>query len=133
MSFLAAAAVIALCSGLALSAQRGQAPAAATPPSSPKTEQYKKDLAAEVDSMKDFTQQMVDQVFSFGELGFQEVETSVDLTGILKKNGFTVEEKIAGISTTWMATWGSGKPVIALGSDVDCIPQASSTKRTSIS
>jgi hypothetical protein len=67
MPFLATAAVIATCSGLALSAQRGQAPAAATPPSNPKTEQYKKDLAAEVDSMKDFTQEMVDQVFSFGE------------------------------------------------------------------
>ena len=124
MLLLATAGVIVTCSGFALSAQRGQAPAA-TPPPNPKTEQYKKDLAAEVDSMKDFTQQMVDQVFSFGELGFQEVETSRYLIGILEKNGFTVEEHIAGIPTAWMATWGSGKPVIALGSDVDCIPQAS--------
>ena len=31
----------------------------------------------------------------------------------------------AGIPTAWMASWGSGKPVIALGSDIDCIPQAS--------
>ena len=124
MLFLATAAVLATSSGLALSAQRGQVPAA-TQPSNAKTEQHKKDLAAEVDSMKDFTQQMVDQVFSFGELGFQEVETSRYLIGILEKNGFTVEEHIAGIPTAWMATWGSGKPVIALGSDVDCIPQAS--------
>ena len=124
MLLLATAGVIVTCSGFALSAQRGQAPVA-TPPPNPKTEQYKKDLAAEVDSMKDFTQQMVDQVFSFGELGFQEVETSRYLIGILEKNGFTVEEHIAGIPTAWMATWGSGKPVIALGSDVDCIPQAS--------
>ncbi len=72
-----------------------------------------------------FTQQMVDQVFSFGELGFQEFETSKYLTGILKKNGFTIQENLAGIPTAWMASWGSGKPVIALGSDVDCIPQAS--------
>jgi aminobenzoyl-glutamate utilization protein B len=27
--------------------------------------------------------------------------------------------------TAWLATWGSGKPVISLGSDIDCIPQAS--------
>ena len=124
MLLLATAGVIATCSDLALSAQRGQAPVA-TPPPNPKTEQYKKDLAAEIDSMKDFTQQMVDQVFSFGELGFQEVETSRYLTGILRKSGFTIEEHVAGIPTAWMATWGSGKPVIALGSDVDCIPQAS--------
>ena len=68
---------------------------------------------------------MNDMIFSFAELGFQEVETSKYLTGILEKEGFTVERGVAGIPTAWMATWGSGKPVIALGSDVDCIPQAS--------
>ncbi len=64
-------------------------------------------------------------VFSFGELGFQEFETSKYLTTILKQNGFTIQEGIAGIPTAWTATWGSGKPVIALGSDIDDIPQAS--------
>src|SRR5437870_4334476 len=106
----------------------GQAPAttsAPKPPPNPKLDQYKRDAAAEVDSMREFTQQMVDQVFSFGELGFQEIETSKYLTGILKKNGFTVQEGIAGIPTAWMASWGSGKPILALGSDIDCIPQAS--------
>jgi aminobenzoyl-glutamate utilization protein B len=68
---------------------------------------------------------MVDQIFSFGELGFQEVETSKYLTDILEKNGFTVKRGVAGIPTAWVATWGSGKPVIALGSDIDGIPQAS--------
>src|SRR5436190_15082757 len=100
-------------------------PPAAKPPANPKLDQYKKDVAAEIDSVREFTQQMVDQVFSFGELGFQEIETSKYLTGILEKNGFTVERGIAGIPTAWMASWGSGKPVIALGSDIDCIPQAS--------
>src|SRR3569832_58016 len=70
-------------------------------------------------------QVMVDTVFSYGELGFQEFETSKYLTGILEKNGFKVERGIAGIPTAFMASWGSGKPVIALGSDIDCIPQAS--------
>jgi aminobenzoyl-glutamate utilization protein B len=68
---------------------------------------------------------MVDQVFSYGELGFQEFETQKYLTGILEKEGFTIERGVAGIPTAWTARWGSGKPVIALGSDVDCIPQAS--------
>src|SRR6201992_860351 len=70
-------------------------------------------------------QEMVDMVFSFGELGFQEGETSKYLTTILSQNGFTVEKGIAGIPTSWMARWGSGSPVIALGSDIDCIPKAS--------
>src|SRR5437016_5446069 len=67
---------------------------------------------------------MVDQIFSFAELGFQETETSRYLIDLLRKNDFTVREGVAGIPTAWVATWGSGKPVISLGSDVDDIPQA---------
>jgi aminobenzoyl-glutamate utilization protein B len=73
----------------------------------------------------DLGQQMTDMVFSFAELGFQEVETSRYLTGILEQEGFTIERGVAGIPTMWVARWGAGRPVIALGSDVDCIPQAS--------
>ena len=75
--------------------------------------------------MKKQAQVMVDSVFSFGELGFQEFETSKYLTGILEKEGFQVERGVAGIPTAFVATWGHGKPVIALGSDIDDIPQAS--------
>ena len=85
----------------------------------------KADLTGQIDSMQKQAQVMVDSVFSFGELGFQEFETSRYLTSILEKEGFKIERGIAGIPTAWMATWGSGKPVIALGSDIDCIPQAS--------
>jgi aminobenzoyl-glutamate utilization protein B len=85
----------------------------------------KKDAARGVDELAKLAQEMVDSVFSFGELGFQEVETSRYLTGILEKNGFRIERGQSGIPTAWVATWGSGKPVIALGSDIDGIPQAS--------
>src|SRR5450432_2550066 len=70
-------------------------------------------------------QEMVDMIFSFAELGFQEFETSKYLTDILTKNGFSIERNAAGIPTAWFAKWGSGSPVIALGSDIDCIPKAS--------
>ena len=70
-------------------------------------------------------QEMVDMIFSFGELGFQEIETSRYLTDVLTKNGFSVEKGISNIPTAWLAKWGSGNPVIALGSDIDCIPKAS--------
>jgi aminobenzoyl-glutamate utilization protein B len=111
-------------------AQRGRGgapsmPTAPTPPGPPRVEALKKEAAAEVDAMRADTQQMVDQVFSFAELGFQEFETSKYLTALLEKNGFKVERSYAGIPTAWFATWGSGKPVIAIGSDIDDIPQAS--------
>src|SRR3989441_7392930 len=116
---------------IGVSAQRGGRGGApgqqgtATPPGPPRVEELKKEVAADIETMKVATQQMVDQVFSFGELGFQEFETSKYLTAILEKNGFKIERGYAGIPTAWVATWGSGKPVIALGSDIDDIPQAS--------
>ena len=64
-----------------------------------KVEALKKELVTEIENQKKFTQEMVDMVFSFGELGFQEVETSKYLTDILKKNGFVIEMGIAGIPT----------------------------------
>jgi aminobenzoyl-glutamate utilization protein B len=85
----------------------------------------KADLNGQIDGMKKPAQVMVDSVFSFGELGFQEFETSKYLTGILEKEGFKIERGVAGIPTAFVATWGEGKPVIALGSDIDDIPQAS--------
>src|SRR5918998_1159481 len=86
---------------------------------------YKKEAVKGVDEMAKLAQEMVDSVFSFGELGFQEVETSRYLTGQLEKFGFKGTRGQSGIQTAWVATYGSGKPVIALGSDTDGIPQSS--------
>lgn len=91
----------------------------------PNAAALKAQVAQDVEALQKQTQVMVDMVFSFGELGFHEVETGKYLTGVLEKEGFRIERGIAGMPTAWMATWGSGKPVIALGSDIDCIPQAS--------
>jgi aminobenzoyl-glutamate utilization protein B len=85
----------------------------------------KQEAVREVANLQTFTQQMVDQIYSYSELGFQEVETSRYVTGILQKNGFRVERAIAGIPTAWVASYGSGKPVIAFITDIDCIPRAS--------
>jgi aminobenzoyl-glutamate utilization protein B len=95
------------------------------PKTDPRVERVKQELIADVEGQAKQVQEITDQIFSFGELGFQEVETSKYLTTILRRNGFTVEDGYAGIPTAWVATWGSGKPVIALGSDIDAIPQAS--------
>jgi aminobenzoyl-glutamate utilization protein B len=108
----------------ATQSERPAAPAA-VPSIPPKLAQYKQDAVASIDGMYDLAQQMVDSVFSFGEIGFQEHETQRYLTAILEREGFTVQRGVAGVPTAWTARFGSGKPVIALGSDVDGIPQAS--------
>ena len=89
-------------------------------------EKLKSEAAVLVEENKKLSQVMVDKIFSFSELGFQEVESSKYLTGILAENGFEIEHSISGIPTAWFASWSNGDgPVIALGSDVDCIPKAS--------
>lgn len=85
----------------------------------------KAEAVESVDSMAKLTQEIVDSLFSFSELGFQEFETQAYLTELLADNGFDIELGVAGIPSSWWASWGSGEPVIALGSDVDGIPRAS--------
>src|SRR3954462_2286875 len=106
-------------------ARRGKPRASKPPGATVKLDALKREAVADVEGRRQFAQQMVDQIFSYGELGFQEIETNRYLIDILKQNGLAGQEGIAGIPTAFMATWGSGKPVIALGSDIDCIPQAS--------
>jgi aminobenzoyl-glutamate utilization protein B len=120
-----AAALASLITVVPAAQQSPPAASQARPGANPRTEQYKRDVGLEVDGLGEMIQRMNDQVFSFAELGFQEFETSKYLTGILRQNGFTIQENLADIPTGWMASWGSGKPVIALGSDIDDIPQAS--------
>jgi aminobenzoyl-glutamate utilization protein B len=92
--------------------------------STPQLDRLKAEAAREIDAKAKMIQVMVDQVFSYGELGFQETETSKYLSGLLEENGFKVERGVAGMPTAFVARWGSGKPVISLGSDIDDIPQA---------
>lgn len=115
------AAVAALTASLALA--QDEAIEVAGPP--PELSGLKAEAAEIVGDKQKLTQEIVDSLFSFSELGFQEFETQRYLTGILEENGFTVEQGVSGIPSAWWATWGSGKPVIALGSDVDGIPKAS--------
>jgi aminobenzoyl-glutamate utilization protein B len=114
-------AVAGLLTGSTAFAQLASPPAA----ESARIEKVKAAVLAGVESRGKLSQVMNDTVFSFGELAYQEIETSKYLTGVLEKNGFTVERNVAGMPTAWVARWGSGHPIIALGSDIDCLPQAS--------
>ena len=92
----------------------------------PRLENLKSEALTLVQGRAKQVQEIVDQLFSFGELGMQEFETQKYLTGILEENGFEIELGVAGMPSAWTARWsnGTGKPVIALGSDVDGIPQS---------
>ena len=91
----------------------------------PAADALKRQAVREIDQKRVLTQQIVDRIFSFAELGFHEVETSRYVTGILENGGFAVQRGVAGIPTAWVASYGSGKPVIAFMTDIDGIPKAS--------
>ena len=89
-------------------------------------ERLKAEALAKVDPK--LVQELVDQLFSYSELGMQEFETQKYLTNLLKAKGFAITLGYAGMPSAWVARWESPagkKPVITLGSDVDGIPQAS--------
>lgn len=94
-------------------------------PDSVRLERLKAEALTKVDARAKLVQEIVDQLFSYSELGMQEFETQKYIAGLLEQNGFTVTRGYAGLPSGWIARWGSGKPVITLGSDVDGIPQAS--------
>jgi aminobenzoyl-glutamate utilization protein B len=101
-------------------------PASASAPRvvDPRVAKLKEEARTMVEARAKQVQEIVDMLFSFQELGFQEFESQKYLTGLLEKEGFKVERGVAGIPSSWIARWGSGKPEVALGSDVDGIPQA---------
>ena len=64
-------------------------------------------------------------LFSFAELGFHEIESSKFLTATLEQHGFTVQRGVARMPSGFVARFGQGGPVIALGSDIDALPNVS--------
>ncbi len=66
-----------------------------------------------------------DSLFYFGELGMQEHESAALLTRLLEEEGFKIERGIAGFPTGFRATFGSGKPVIAVHTEYDANPDNS--------
>ena len=119
--------------GLALASALAQFMCAAQPSGAlagaadPRLAELKRAAIAEVEQRRVLTQQIVDSLFSFSEIGYQEFETQRYLTALLERNGFTVERGVAGIPSAWVARWGSGRPVIALGADVDGVPTTNQT------
>jgi aminobenzoyl-glutamate utilization protein B len=66
-----------------------------------------------------------DSIFYFAELGMQEFETVDLMTGLLADGGFSIEREISGFPTSFIATYGSGSPVIAIHTEYDANPKNS--------
>ncbi|MGE3244993.1 MAG: amidohydrolase [Beijerinckiaceae bacterium] len=66
-----------------------------------------------------------DNIFYFGELGNQEYETAGLMADLLAAEGFSVTRGVSGFPTAFVATYGSGKPVVAIHTEYDSNPDNS--------
>src|SRR5258705_850276 len=72
-------------------------------------------------------------IWDYAEVGFKETKSSVLLQKTLKDNGFKVDAGVAGMPTAFIATYGSGSPVIAILAEYDALPgfsQGTSSTKT---
>ena len=61
-------------------------------------------------------------IWNYAEVGYKETQSSNLLQQTLKENGFLVQPGVAGIPTAFVATFGSGKPVIGILAEFDALP-----------
>lgn len=66
-----------------------------------------------------------DQIFAFAETGFHEFRTARLYEQVLKQEGFHVETGIAQMPTAFLASYGTGKPVIGFLAEYDALPELS--------
>ena len=95
----------------------------------------KKEVAASIQSGYDNYKNIALSIWNYAELGYKENQSSALLQKTLNENGFSVEAGVAGIPTAFVATFGSGKPVIGILAEYDALPglsQDSSALKTPI-
>lgn len=92
-----------------------------------KEDVLKKQAAADIQSHYDEYKTTALQIWDYAEVGYKEVKSSALLQKTLQDNGFTVQAGVAEIPTAFVATYGSGKPVIAILAEFDALPGLSQT------
>lgn len=66
--------------------------------------------------------QVAKQIWDWAEVGYQETRSSALLQEQLRAAGFTIEPGVAGMPTAFVASFGQGKPVIAILAEFDALP-----------
>ena len=89
------------------------------------TKPNKQEILQEMDQHLDKYGAIAHQIWEYAELGFLEDKSTTLLQDFLKKEGFKVTTGVAGMSTAFVAEYGSGKPVIGLLAEFDALPDMS--------
>lgn len=84
-------------------------------------------LSESIDSRADQSWSMARKIWEWAEPGYQEKKSSALLADAMEKAGFKVERGVAKIPTAFTATFGEGKPVIAILGEYDALPELAQT------
>lgn len=82
----------------------------------------KDDVLTRIDRQQAPYTEIMNRIWEYAEVGFQETKSTALLQERLKADGFKVEAGVAGMPTAFVATYGSGKPVIAILAEYDALP-----------
>lgn len=85
----------------------------------------KPEVLQRVDATKATYEDIALKIWSFAEVGFQETKSSALLQEQLKKEGFSVRAGVAGMPTAFVASFGSGQPVVGVLAEFDALPGVS--------
>ena len=75
-----------------------------------------------IDNHREQIAKMNDEIWNYAEPALEEFKSSKLLADELESSGFQVTRKIASLSTAFMATFGSGSPVIGIIAEYDALP-----------
>jgi aminobenzoyl-glutamate utilization protein B len=100
----------------------GMAVALAAAPLMVGAQDQKATIAALVEKNREQAERVALQIWDFAEVGYQETRSSALLQQQLRDAGFSVEANVAGMPTAFVATFGSGKPVIGILAEFDALP-----------
>ena len=81
-----------------------------------------------IESRKEQFIEVSDKIWEYAELGFQEFQSSEIICSVLEQEGFDVNKGLAGIKTAFSASYGNGKPIIAILGEYDALPNMSQRK-----
>jgi len=87
-----------------------------------KTNQLKQEAFEWIESNKAMITAMSDTIWGYAELPMEEFKSSRLLADTLEKHGFQVERGVAGMPTAFVATFGSGEPVLGFLAEYDALP-----------
>ncbi len=82
----------------------------------------KNETATSIQSGYEAYKKIAFSIWDYAELGYKENKSSALLQNTLKDNGFAVDAGVAGMPTAFVATYGSGSPVIAILAEYDALP-----------